>query len=211
MRFTDGKPAVLSRVVEAGEVVFVTTAADPGPGDPGWTDWPIHPMYLPFVDVTVNHLLQRQTQTYNFKAGEVLTWRPPQRVTVPSFDVEYPDGRREPLEPARLEGGWPVLTVGDTVRAGVYFLKQTSGEDKGGAGVPLAVVPDPRESMNLESLNEQQLDERLGFAVRHRTAGESDLTGAERLNREYTPWLLLAVLFLAVGETLLAWYCGRAV
>ena len=37
-----------------------TTAADPGLGDPGWTDWPIHPMYLPFVDVTVNHLLHRQ-------------------------------------------------------------------------------------------------------------------------------------------------------
>ncbi len=211
LRYTDGKPAVLSGVVDAGEVVFVTTAADPGPGEPGWTDWPIHPMYLPFVDVTVNHLLQRQSQNYNYKAGDVLAWRPPQRLGVESYDVQHPDGRREPLEPARLKDGWPVVTVNDTARAGVYFLKPAGGDGKGGGDVPLAVVPDPRESANLESLGDRQLDERLGILVRHLVAGGSDLSGAERLNREYTPWLLLAVLLLAISESLLAWFCGRAI
>jgi hypothetical protein len=32
----------------------------------------------------------------------------------------------------------------------------------------------------------------------------------ERLNREWTLWLLLAVLALALGESLLAYWCGRA-
>jgi hypothetical protein len=210
MRYTNGKPAVLRRGVEAGEVVFVTTAADPGSGEPGWTDWPLHPSYLPFVDVTVNHLLHRQTQKYNYKAGDVLEWRPSERVALKPLAVEYPDGRSEPLDAPRLEGGWPVLSVADTSRAGVYRIKAATGEQRDSPVVPFAVVPDLRDSADLESFTDRQLDEKLGISVRHRTAGDGVLTGEERLNREYTPWLLIVVLVLAVGEALLAWFCGRA-
>jgi hypothetical protein len=210
MRFTNGKPAVLRRRVEAGEVLFVTTGADPGLGEPGWTDWPIHPTYLPFVDVTVNHLLHRQTQQYNFKAGDVLRWQPPERFAAKPFFVTYPDGHSEPLDPPKTEGGSPTLTVSDTSRAGVYHIKAVTGEEREGLEVPFAMVPDLRESADLESFTDRQLDEKLGIPVRHRIAGAGVLTGEERLNREYTPWLLIAVLMLAVGEAVLAWFCGRA-
>jgi hypothetical protein len=32
----------------------------------------------------------------------------------------------------------------------------------------------------------------------------------ERTNQEWTLWLLAAVLLLAVCESVLAWFCGRA-
>jgi hypothetical protein len=211
LRYTDGKPAVLYRAAGAGAVLFVTTAADPGIGEPGWTDWPIHPLYLPWIDMTVNYLLHRQSQNYNYKAGDAIQWRPSERVVRSSFFVLHPDGRREPAEPARLEGGAPVVSITDTAHAGVYRIAPATGDAKEVEEIPFAVVPDLRESANLESLNDGQLDERLGFSVQHRIAGESSLSGAERLNREVTPWLLIAVLVLAVAEAALAWFCGRPV
>ncbi len=104
---------------------------------------------------------------------------------------------------------------------GVLFGSPTPFEDSGRATrnttheaeeIPFAVVADLRESENLEALTDRELDERLGFPVIHLTAGDdlSVFSGVERLNREWTVWLLAAVLGLALGEAALAWFCGRA-
>jgi hypothetical protein len=74
---------------------------------------------------------------------------------------------------------------------------------------PIAVVPDLRESENLDSFTDSQIDERLGFQPVHLTAGR-DAAALERVSHEWTPWLLLAVLLLAIAELVLAWWCGRA-
>jgi hypothetical protein len=211
LRYTDGKPAVLYRGTGAGAVLFVTTTADPGPGEPGWTDWPIHPLYLPCIDMTVNFLLHRQSQNYNYKAGDVIQWRPTERAARDSFVVLHPDGRREPAEPARVEEGSSLISVPDTARAGVYRIAPATGDARDGQEIPFAVVPDLRESADLEALTDGQIDEKLGFAVQHRVAEEGNLTGTERLNREVTPWLLITVLVFAVAEAVLAWFCGRPV
>jgi len=47
----------------------------------------------------------------------VPAWRPPERVAVKPFAGRQPDGQRVPLEPAKLEGGWPVVSFADTARA----------------------------------------------------------------------------------------------
>jgi hypothetical protein len=46
----------------------------------------------------------------------------------------------------------------------------------------------------------------------HATAGVEGAaaTGLDRYRREWTLWVLAAVLVLAVGEALLAWLCGRS-
>jgi hypothetical protein len=74
------------------------------------------------------------------------------------------------------------------------------------------VTPDLRESADLTSLTDRQLDERLGFPVHHLIAGADPggVIGVERSGSEWTPWLLAAVLVLAIGEGLLAWFCGKA-
>lgn len=121
------------------------------------------------------------------------------------------------------------MTADELFRAGVYRLLpdaennqvvnkalQSSSRKRSlaagtGDGVPFAVVPDLRETETLEAWTDQQIDERLGFKPIHLTAGDdvAVFSGAERQNREWTPWLLMVVLAMAFVETGLAWLCGR--
>jgi hypothetical protein len=224
LRFQNGLPAVVSKKIDAGEVMIVTTAAERGgkdeSADPTWTDWPLRLVYVPFVDVAVAHLLHGQTQNHNLTAGETLRWYPSDKLTR-SFALTMPDGTRQRLGLPEKAGNRLVVTANDMPTAGVYRLFETlptdtappptAAEDKK-AGVPLAVTPDLRESENLESFTNDQLDQRLGFAATHVTAGAdgAPLTLSDRLNREWTMWLLMAVLALVIVEGLLAWWCGRA-
>jgi hypothetical protein len=234
LRYSDNRPAVVTRKVEAGEVVLVTTAPFPGwkenSLDPTWTDWPLRlGMYVPFVDLTVGHLLYGQSGSFNGTAGETLVWHAPEKLADKSFSLIAPGGEKTRLGLPEMAQGRPVLALTDLFRAGVYRVvadrrenPNTTEEEQPEVkkdkdkeedpGQPLAVVPDLRESANLEALTDRQLDERLGFPVVHVVAGTdpNSFSGLERAGREWTPWLLAAVLVLAVGEALLAWFCGRA-
>jgi hypothetical protein len=229
LRYANGKPAVAGREVGAGEVMLFATSADPGfkadsPG-PTWTNWPKEPMYVPFLDVTLSHLLQGQTQTYNLTAGQTLRWYPKEK-EVKAYSLLHPDGRLERLGMPQTVREQKVVTATDLPRAGIYYLlasappraSQNEPEAPPDAktarerGIPLAVIPDLRESENLDSLTAEQLDERLGFRAIHVIAGDSSTTFSEveRFNREWTMWILAAVLFVFLCEGLLAWWCGKA-
>ena len=80
-------------------------------------------------------------------------------------------------------------------------------------GERFAIAPDLRESENLASYTNPEINEKLGFEPIHITAGAGEMavsTGTERLNREWTVWVLMAVLLLVIGEVGLAWWCGKA-
>ena len=223
LRYSNGRPAILTRKVGAGDVLLVTTSADLS-----WNDWPlVKGMYVPFLDMSLNHLLHAQTQNHNLSAGEPVRWIAPEKLAGQAFALMRPDGKIERLGPPETFEGRPVVTTSSTNRAGIYRLvhadqlKTKAGEpsisraerslEGEGRGVPFAVVPDARETENLDSLTDQQMDERLGFKAVHLTAGEdvNVFSGVERLNREWTLWILLAALAVAMGETALAWLCGR--
>jgi len=238
LRFQNGLPALVSKKVDAGEVLLLATAADPGWTDessnPVWTDWPLHFVYVPFVDVAVAHLLHGQTQNHNRTAGDQLRWYPSDRQTR-SFTLVHPSGVSERLGLPETISGRTMVTAESLTGAGVYRLVASipapekgtgpfafrgpvpfsgtgaSAEEKK-AGVPLAVTPDLRESENLDTFTDQLLDGRLGFTPIHLTADAevAVTTSSDRLNREWTMWLLMAVLALVICEGLLAWWCGRA-
>jgi hypothetical protein len=228
LRYANGKPAVVTRLVDGGEVVFISTSADRGwrrdSPDPTWTDWPIRSEFVPFVDVLISHLLQGQTQTYNVVAGEKLDWYPTEKVER-AYTLVRPDGKNIRLGlPEKKLGNRAAVTADHLPAAGVYRMVATLPpqaralepgdvvqEDKT-RGVPIAVVPDLRESQDLSTLTDEEIDQRLGFQPIHITAGAAaSAQGAEdRLNREWTTWLLAAVLLLAGLESLLAYWCGRA-
>lgn len=230
LRYNNGLPLVATRKVGPGEVMLFATSADPGwkekDPNPTWNDWPLAPelMYLPFMDMAVSYLLHGQTQNHNLVAGTMLRWHP-QEKDAKAYALVHPDGRAERLGMPVDVDGKRVVTASDLRQAGIYRLQSSGGEPKGiesgneasldgspANEVPLAVVPDLRESEDLEVLSNEQIDERLGFRPIHVTAGESPVTFSEveRLNREWTLWLLVGVLGLALGESLLAWWCGRA-
>ncbi len=240
LRYSDGQPAVVRHRFGQGAVVLVTTSADTS-----WTVWPILPTFLPFVHVTLGHLLQEQTQAHNFVAGEIIRWYPLARQAGSAFTLIGPDGNRTVVN-AEVVAGRPVVTVQETLYAGLYQLLPTAEEDVGSGqpsaaasgqpatpangqqqgpasgppklsglvpqAVPFAVVPDLRESENLESLSDGELDARLGFSPTHLTAGDdlSMFSGGQRLNWEWTRWLLAVVLLVALAEAVVAWLSGRA-
>jgi hypothetical protein len=136
------------------------------------------------------------------------------------------EGEQVPLGRAQKEPqGLPVVTASGLHRAGVYYLKVVQPAQSGRPGeparpaagkepplVPFAVVPDLRESANLETLTEAQLNELLGFRPVHVLRSGATVNTAEVIDRTnyWTVWLLLAVLALAMGECFLAWQCDRA-
>lgn len=224
-RFSNDKPAVVSRLAGSGEVMLIATSADKGwkrgSPEPTWTDWPIHFEFVPFVDVMISHLLQAQTQTYNVIAGDKLDWYPTLKVER-AYSLIYPDGKSVRLGVPEKRSNRAVVTATDLPLAGIYRMvamlpPQIRGEEPDSPpgkaeGTPIAVVPDLRESQDLTLLSDAEIDQRLGFQPIHATAGaEGALQGSdERLHREWTIWLLVATLLLALGESVLAYWCGRA-
>jgi hypothetical protein len=227
-RYSNHKPAVVSRLVDGGEVVFIATSADKGlrrnSADPAWTDWPIHWEFVPFVDVLVSHLLHGRTQNHNIVAGEKLTWYPTLKVDR-AYTLIAPDGKKIRLGLPEKKDNRAVVTAPDLPVAGVYTMVVTlppSGASDDAAadaviektpGLPIAVIPDLEESKDLSVFSDPELDERLGFRPIHIKSGGAvyGLDADERLSREWTIWVLGLVMLLALGETFLAYWCGRAI
>jgi hypothetical protein len=216
LRYDNGQAAVVSRRVGAGEVLLVTTSADLS-----WTMWPLWKgMYPPLMRQLLVHLLQGQAQTHNRVAGESIQWYAGERDAGRPFAVVLPDQKRVRLGVPEAFQGRSLVTAYETALAGIYRLAPADGpaRDDGAKpqeadeGVPFAVVPNLRESEDLSSLSDEQIDERLDFKPLHLLAGDDPtvFSGAERLNREWTTWLLAALLALVLVEAGWAWLCGRA-
>ena len=218
LRYSNGGVAIASRKRPGeGEVLLFTTSVN----DPRWTDWFITPTFVPFVQVSLNYLLQGQPQAHNRIAGEPLHWQAPKAGTVSAYDVVRPDGEHVRLGYPETVAGRPLVTAEETPRAGLYRIvradhKLQPGDDSKSnsepEGVPFAVTPDVRDSEQMEPMSAEDIDKQLGFRPAHLTASdESGLFGsAERMKNEWTLWLLAALFVLVLGETALAWFCGRA-
>jgi hypothetical protein len=229
MRYSNGRPAIVTGKIGHGEVMVVGTSADPvfkaGTHMPTWNYLHLWPGYLPLIEASLNHLLHGQAQSYNGQVGDPIHFTPQGALAERSFELIEP-GKRDPVNPALLEGqrrplgpaqkktdeGRAVVTVGGLSKAGVYYL--TTREDKAGDRVPFAMAPDLRErdGAGLEQISEADLNRQLGFTPVHLTVkdGASLDFAAERTHREWTIWLLVVVLLLALAEVVLAWFCGRA-
>jgi hypothetical protein len=171
--------------------------------------------------VSLNYLLQGQPQVHNRIAGEPLQWQAPKAGTVSAYDVVRPNGEHVRLGYPQTVAGRPLVTAEDTPRAGLYRIvradRQSQADDDTQTdnepqGVPFAVAPDVRDSEQMEPMSAEDIDKQLGFKPIHLTANdESGLFGsAERMKNEWTLWLLAALFVLVLGETALAWFCGRA-
>ncbi|MFO0809632.1 MAG: BatA domain-containing protein [Gemmataceae bacterium] len=204
LRFSDGSPLLAIRKAGAGQVMLCTTSADAT-----WTDWPLWlGMYVPFVDLAVNKLILGSAQDHNGTAGEPIRLFVPEADAAASFVLRRPDGRTLRLPLAEAVQGRPMVSATDTQLAGVY---RVAAADDAEGGVPFALAADPREGLDLTALTDREIDDALGFAPTHLTAGDdASSPSAERLKREWTVWLLLAVLGFAAFEAWLAWWCGQA-
>jgi hypothetical protein len=158
------------------------------------------------VHATLARLLGGRADVHNRVAGEPARWRVGPEAAGKIHVATDPSGARSRLGAPALVDGLPTVTLADTAKSGVWRIAVDDAE-----GAPFAVTPDARDTESYETLSDVQIDERLGFKPVHLVAGD-DLgvfSGAERMKREWTLWILAAVLALVLFETGLAWYCGR--
>ena len=201
MRFDNDMPLLLSRSVGIGEVMFLTTSADVT-----WSVLCTVPAFPPFINGCVSHMNMRNATTYNRTAGEVIRWTPQDNSR--EYYVEPPEGERVFL--GKPKEGDDRLPPFDTTNAGVYRITPSGGSEE--LTDRLIFNPDLAESENLDNLTDEQIDNVLDFKPVHLETGwdGSTFTGTERSRKEWTIWVLVALLFFALGETLFAWYCGRS-
>jgi Aerotolerance regulator N-terminal/von Willebrand factor type A domain len=204
LRFNDGSPLLASKQVGNGEVLMLTTSTDRQ-----WNILYLVPAFAPFVNGCVAHLIERSTNANNQRAGQPLQWVVPDRNK--KYYLAKPDGNRVYLgEPKSVGNGPPQITAYETSKAGVYrILAENQSEAE---GTRFVLNPDLRESESLDALADDQIDAQLGYKPVHLSTGfdGSEFTGSERSRREWTIWVLVALLLFGFGELIWAWVCGRS-
>ncbi|MCE9529567.1 MAG: BatA domain-containing protein [Planctomycetes bacterium] len=214
LRFNDNRPMLLSRSVGSGEVMLLTTSVDPS--------WSIlsqaeggFSAFFPFIKGCVTHLVQRAKNPYDWTAGDKVRWTPPDPNL--DYDVIPPDGERVLLGKAKAFEDKMCLNAFDSSHAGLYWIVEHGPDAEAqkkldARGQALVFNPDLRESQSLETISDKSIEDQLGFVPVHLKTGfdGSQFTGTERSRGEWTIWFLTALLIFALGETLWAWFCGRA-
>ncbi len=200
MRLANQQPFVLSRTFGEGEVIFIA-----GSLDEKWGNWPAKAgSFLSFQQLTLAHLCGKTIRGWNVTAGEAIVWYPGDAEA--KYSLLTPDDRTLPLGPAGGEP--PTITTTETVLAGPYRIVSEQ-VDRETAPI-FAVAPDLAETNDLATMRNPELEQLLGFKPVFLDAGAPEGLKTERAKREWTVWLLLALFFLAVGESIWAWYCGKA-
>lgn len=202
----DGKPLITSLKRGEGEIVFVGTSLDMR-----WGNWPARAgSFLSFIQFTLAHLTGKSARGYNLTAGEPIVWYPTE--SAGNYDVIRPDGTRERIgaPTGGTDGSRVHVTAPDTSHAGVYRIVPR-GEDDSRAP-RFAVTPDLRETDNLDAMTDGEIEQLLGFRPVFLQAGSGaeQAIATERSKREWTIGILLVLFCLAVGESVWAWFCGKA-
>jgi hypothetical protein len=202
LRYTDGRPMLMSKIVGAGEVMLLTTSLDAT-----WSILCKTPAFAPFINGCVAQMVQRSTDTHVRTAGDAVRWTPlePRK----EYYVIRPDGERVFLGKPKESDQFRLPTF-DSANAGVYRIVAADARES--EGDRFVFNPDLAESENLEAITDELIDKQLGFEPVHLKTGfdGSSFTGTERSRSEWTMWALVALLIFALGETLVAWFCGRA-
>lgn len=207
-RVANGTPLICTRVVGEGEVMMVTTSLDSR-----WGNFPGRgsDAFVPFTQFTLLHLTGRKVPGGTKTAGDVLSWSPPEAGR--GFELIKPDGSRVRLGVAQTAGpGSPLMvTTKDTAKAGIYVIVPEGQPEANGAA--FAVNPDLRESQNLDTASDTDLENYLKFKPTVVTAGVGthSAVNQQRIAREYTEYVLLVLFLLVLFESVWAWFCGKAI
>lgn len=213
LRFFDGSAMITARRVGEGDVFFITTSADQS-----WSDFPKNRVFPILFRGMIAFIAQRSGNPFNRVAGEEIRYTPsaftrpntldPAKqyyLIKPSHEEVRLGKPQESPETKKLQ-----LASSDTSEVGEYRI--VPERDKDAPGVRFVVTADPREAENLDAMDDAAIDSLLGFQPVHLATGidGSSFTGTERTKNELTTYFLMALLFLAIGEMVWAWFCGRS-
>jgi hypothetical protein len=187
-RLTDGTPVLLEKKIGEGTVLLFTSGFDNLTND-----FPLRPIFVPFVEQTALYLSGTQLRSGSRLVDSFLELRSSKEQAV-SVEVIDPEGHR----PLSLQEASSAQTY-QLTQAGFYELKLANGRHD-----VIGVNADRRES-NLEVIPEDALS--LWRGNSGTGAAQAAGTGpAQEETRPYSLWwyIMLLVLAAAIAESLLA-------
>jgi hypothetical protein len=197
-RYTDGAPAIIQEKFGRGSVVLVTTACDRD-----WGNFPILPLYAPFVHDSIRHLLRKQ-QT-NVLVGEKWTKVLSESELGYPVTVTAPGGKGYAVQPEAREED-TVVVYDRTDRRGFYRV--TIGD---GGEMTFAANVDTGEGLP-ERLSDKDIKSLFpDFKHRYLESSQDVKKAVIELmaGSEITKALLYLALLLACAEVVLAYVFRR--
>jgi len=199
LRFRDGTPAVvISR--EKGLVCFLNFTLDED-----WTDFPSHPLYLPFMRELVNYCMKQKARNLNGFAGEPVSVDVPAELGELELKVIDPDGSVDHVVPLFHDSRYTISRE-SAYTPGVYCVQQ------GDFLAYRARNPRPEEG-DLEKISREMLTKRFPQADMrfiHIDAADASLK-AEYTEAAGGGWRLFALIacIISVLEYCLAWISSK--
>lgn len=197
-RLDSGDPLLIEKTYEEGVVVQASTACDND-----WSNFPMQPSYVPFVQQLVTTLASRISPPRNIATGDpaVAIFKRTEGDEGEAADeavtIVLPDESRRTI-PVESLGGNHIVRFEETQRSGVYELSSPSAETLH------FVAESPRAESNLELMSPEQVSElatQLGGQVVNSSAEYLEQDRLRRHGREMWQSLLaglLALMFLEV-------------
>ncbi len=196
--FSDGAPMLLSRSLDRGRLLLLTTSVDRD-----WTDLPFKSSYLPLLQEAVLWLSGRGEGPVAGEATVASVVTVPVMPGVTEVSVEGPRGRRAVYAGDDLGG--PEVRFRETDEAGIYTVRQVAGAQPRESR--FAVGVDPRES------RVARISSEAAHALLDAPAGEegaSTVAPPPERKRDVWPLLLASLFVLLALETWLALTASRA-
>jgi hypothetical protein len=189
LRFDNGEAALLEKKVGKGHVLLFTSSLDMQ-----WNNLPRQGMYVPLVHETLRYLAVHDEKRPSYTIGE------PVRLLLPvgnAVRVTGPNGAETILTSTRGDD----VFYQATDRPGFYDVRGRQEQDV------LAVNVSPAESdllfVDPDQIGAVLVNEARRAPLRQHAGEASIAVHAEKSQRLWW-WILLVVLFLGLGETLLA-------
>ena len=200
LRYSNGDPALIEKSVGQGRVLLFTSSFDNV-----WSDFPLHPVFLPLAHQLIRHggQLGAEAPAYTIPSAVSLREFARGRGDASServWTILGPDGKREVPLAGETQQDFVILR-----RPGVYEVRQTNRTHR------LAANPDPRESdLTPLSAEDQALWLSASRAASAGSGEEATVAGPEQARRQDVWWyvLLLALLIAAVEVYLANQYLG---
>jgi hypothetical protein len=197
LKFANGHPALVEQSWDAGRVLLFTSSFDNV-----WSDFPLHPVFIPFVHQLVRYAAQLPTDPAAYRIPTTISLANYTRGVVGTagrtWDITGPDGERVvPLEQER-RADFLVLD-----KPGFYDLRLQEQARW------IAANPDPQESdLTTLSPEDRALWSANGQATMTATPVAATATDSERRQAIWWYLMLLALIIAAVEVYLANPYLG---
>jgi hypothetical protein len=189
LQYANGYPALVEKQFGLGRVLLFASNFDNV-----WSDFPLHPVFVPLVHQVVRYAAQLATDPPAYRIPSTISLAGYRRGQVGSgnWDVTGPDGKREVPLAEEQRPDYLVLRA-----PGFYTVRLRDQEHL------FAANPDPRES-NLQTLTPE--DRTLWTGAARNSAGTTVTASATESEKRQAIWwsILLLALLVALAEIYLA-------